>query len=336
MVEQPVAVSNELTGRVVASTVSDVRPQVNGIIQSRLFSEGQLVHAGEPLYQIDESLFKAARDQAAAQLENAAAMLATAQAKADRYSTLTDVQAVSRQDIDDTVAAARQARANVHQAQANLKAAKVNLAYTSVVAPISGRIGRSAATPGALVTADQIAPLASIQRLDPIYVDISQSSQQLLAFRKAIAEGRLDRPTASVKLKLEDGSEYPETGTIEFAEVTVDPNSGAVILRARFPNPGGVLLPGMFVRIEAPQGVAPKAILAPQQGVVRDAKGNASAFVVDAADKAEPRTITVDRAIGNTWLVTRGLNAGDRLVIEGNADLSPGTKVDPVPVRLAY
>jgi len=243
---------------------------------------------------------------------------------------------VSRQDIDDTTAAAKQALANMHQAKASLEAANVNLAYTRVVAPISGRIGRSAVTPGALVTAGQTTPLASIQQLDPIYVDITQSSQQMLAFRRAVAGGRLGQPSATVRLKLEDGDDYPLAGTIEFAEVTVDPNAGAVTLRVRFPNPQGVLLPGMFVRVEAPQGVAPRAILAPQQGVVRDAKGGASALVIGPSNKAELRDLTVDRAIGNRWLVTGGLKAGDRVVVEGADSVTPGATVKPVAVMLAY
>lgn len=333
---QPVTVSNELTGRTAATTASDVRPQVNGIIKARLFQEGSLVRAGQPLYEIDPRLYQATRDEAAAQLENAQATLATAQAKADRYKTLTDIQAVSRQDIDDTMAAARQARANVHQYQATLESARVNLEYTRVLAPISGRISRSSVTPGALVTANQTTALASIQQLDPIYVDITQSSSQLLQLRRALAKGSVLPTRAAVRLKLDDGTDYPQTGTIEFSEVTVDPDAGTVTLRARFPNPDGLLLPGMFVRVEASQGVVPNAILAPQQGVTRDAKGNATALVVGPDDKVVERTVSIDRAIGNMWLVTAGLKAGDRLIVEGTDKAPPGSSVKPVAVKLEH
>jgi membrane fusion protein (multidrug efflux system) len=331
---QPVTVSNELTGRTAATTASDVRPQVNGIIKARLFQEGSLVRAGQPLYEIDPRLYTASRDQAAAQLESAQATLATTQAKADRYKTLTDIQAVSRQDIDDTIAAARQARANVHQYKATLEAAQVNVEYTRVLAPISGRISRSSVTPGALVTANQTTALASIQQLDPIYVDITQSSSQLLQLRRALSKGSVLPTRAAVRLKLDDGTDYPQTGTIEFSEVTVDVDAGTVTLRARFPNPDGLLLPGMFVRVEAPQGVVPNAILAPQQGITRDAKGNATALVVGADNKVVERTVTADRAIGAMWLVTSGLKAGDRLIVEGTDKAPPGSSVKPVAIKL--
>ena len=331
---QPVTVSNELTGRTAATTSSDVRPQVDGIIKARLFQEGSFVRAGQPLYQIDPRLYRATRDQVAAQLENAQATLATTQAKADRYKTLTDIQAVSRQDIDDTIAAARQARASVHQYRATLESAQVNLEYTRVLAPISGRISRSSVTPGALVTANQTTALASIQQLDPIYVDITQSSSQLLQLRRALARGSVLPTRAAVRLKLDDGTDYPQTGTIEFSEVTVDVDAGTVTLRARFPNPEGLLLPGMFVRVEAPQGIVPNAILAPQQGITRDAKGNATALVVGADNKVVQRTVVADRAIGSMWLVTGGLKPGDRLIVEGVDKAPPGSSVKPVTVRL--
>lgn len=336
LVAEPVTVSNELTGRTAATTASDVRPQVDGVIKARLFEEGSIVHAGQPLYQIDPRLYKASLDQARGQLENAQATLFTNQAKADRYKTLRDNQAVSRQDIDDTVAAARTARASVHQYQASVQSARVNLEYTRVLAPITGRISRSTVTPGALVTSGQTTALATIQQLDPIYVDITQSSSDLVKLRMALANGSVLPATATVHLKLEDGSDYPLTGTIEFSEVTVDEQAGTVTLRARFPNPQGLLLPGMFVRVVTPQGVVPKGILAPQQGITRDAKGDATALVVDASNKVVLRNVVADKAIGNKWLVTSGLKAGDRLIVEGVDKAEPGAVVKPVPVKLGY
>jgi membrane fusion protein, multidrug efflux system len=333
---EPVTVSNELTGRTSATTASDVRPQVDGIIKARLFTEGSIVHAGQPLYQIDPRLYKASLGTARAQLENAQATLFTAQAKADRYKTLSDNQAVSRQDIDDTVAAAREARASVHQYQASVESARVNLEYTRVLAPITGRISRSAVTPGALVQAGQTTALASIQQLDPIYVDITQSASDLLRLKQALAKGSVTPATTTVHLKLDDGSDYPQTGALEFSEVTVDEQAGTVTLRARFPNPQGLLMPGMFVRVEAPQGVVPNGILAPQQGITRDAKGNATALVVDVGDKVAQREVTAAQAVGNTWLITKGLKAGDRLIVEGTDKARVGATVKPVAVKLGY
>jgi membrane fusion protein, multidrug efflux system len=332
----PVTVSNELTGRTTATTSSDVRPQVDGVIRARLFKEGSVVHAGQPLYEIDPRLYKASLDTARAQLENAQATLYTAQAKADRYKTLSDNQAVSRQNIDDTIAAAREARASVHQYQAAVETARVNLEYTRVLAPITGRISRSAVTPGALVTASQTTALASIQQLDPIYVDITQSASDLLRLRQALAKGSVLPSSAAVHLKLEDGTDYPETGSIEFSEVTVDQEAGTVTLRARFPNPQGLLMPGMFVRVEAPQGVVPNGILVPQQGISRDAKGDASALVVDAQNKVAQRSVTAGQAVGNRWLITKGLAAGDRLIVEGTDKATVGATVKPVAVKLGY
>jgi len=333
---QPVTVSSELTGRTTATTASDVRPQVDGIIQARLFTEGSIVHAGQPLYRIDPRLYKASLDTARAQLENAQATLFTAQAKANRYKTLSDNQAVSRQDIDDTVAAAREARASVHQYQASVETARVNLEYTRVLAPITGRISRSAVTPGALVTAAETTALATITQLDPIYVDITQSSADVVKLRQQLARGGMTATRAAVRLKLEDGTDYGQTGTLEFSEVTVDEQAGTVTLRARFPNPDGVLMPGMFVRVETPQGVVPNGILAPQQGITRDVKGDATALVVDANDKVVQRNVVAGQAIGNTWLITSGLKAGDRLIVEGTDKAKPGATVKPVAVKLGY
>jgi membrane fusion protein (multidrug efflux system) len=331
----PVTLETELTGRTNATLQSDVRPQVSGIIKARLFEEGALVRAGQQLYQIDPALYRDARDQAVAQLQSARATAVSAQAKAARYSGLRDIEAVSRQAIDDAVAAAGEARAAVALAQANLQTARTNLGYTTIAAPISGRIGRSTVTPGALVTAGQADALATIQQLDPIYVDITQSSAKLLELRHSLARGSVLPASATVRLTLEDGSRYPLSGRIEFTEVNVDETSGTVTIRARFPNPQGTLLPGMFVRVQMPQGVVPQAILAPQQGISRDPKGNATALVLAAGNKVELRQVVAARAIGNTWLITSGLKAGDRLIVEGTAKARPGAVVKPVAVDLA-
>jgi membrane fusion protein (multidrug efflux system) len=313
---------------------SDVRPQIDGLIKKRLFVEGGLVRVGQPLYEIDDRTYVAARDQAAAQLENARASLKSAQARADRYRSLSDIDAVSKQDIDDAIAAADQAKANVHQFEANLAAAELHVEFTHVLAPISGRIGRSTVTPGALVNANQQGALATIEQLNPIYVDITQSSAQLLALRRALALGKWLPANASVRLKLEDGSDYPMTGKIGFSEVTVDQNTGAVTLRATFPNPNQLLLPGMFVSVDVTQATIRSAVLAPQQGISRDPKGNATALVVGADNRAVQRNVVIARAVGNKWLVTSGLNTGDRLIVEGLSKIGPGAALKPVPVTL--
>jgi len=326
--------TTELTGRIAATMTSDVRPQVDGIIRERLFKEGSDVKAGQALYLIDPRSYRAARDQIAAQIESAKATLASAQNKADRYRKLSDNQAVSRQDIDDAIAAAGTARATLHQYEANLRTANLNLEYTRVLAPISGRIGRSAVTPGALVSAAQTTALATISQLDPVYVDITQSSAQLLDLRKRLASGSVLPSSAIVHLKLEDGSDYPQPGTIEFSEVSVDENAGTVVLRARVPNPQRLLLPGMFVRIETPQGIVPNAVLAPQQGITRDAKGNATALVVGADNKVTQRTVTTVKAVGNMWVIASGLKAGEHLIVQGTDKALPGATVKPVPVKI--
>lgn len=331
---QPVTMTTELTGRTDAVTSSDVRPQVDGIIKQRLFTEGSVVRAGQPLYLIDPQPYIASRDQAAAALESAQATYAAAQAQAVRYRSLNDVQAVSKQQIDNTVAAARQALATVHQDAAVLRSAQINLGYTQVKAPISGRISRTIVTPGALVTAGQTNALATIQQLDPIYVDIVQSSDALLALRQSLAKGSVTPASTTVRLKLSSGSDYPLSGKIEFAEVTVDETSGTVTLRARFPNPDGFLLPGLFVRVEAPQGIVANGILAPQQGITRDAKGNATALVVGPGNKVVLRNVTAAQAIGDKWLITAGLKAGDRLIVQGIDQAVPGTAVKPVTIKL--
>jgi membrane fusion protein, multidrug efflux system len=330
-----VTVAVELTGRTAATMLSEVRPQVDGVIKARLFKEGSVVRAGEPLYQIDPAPYQVALDGAMAQLESAQATLASTQAKADRYDKLTDIEAVSRQDIDDTRASARQAHASVHQSTATLENARINLNYTRVVAPISGRIGRSTVTPGALVTANQTSALATIQQLDPMYVDVTQSSQQLLQLRRGLANGTVLPASAEVRLKLEDGEAYAHAGTIEFAEVMVDENTGMVTLRAQFPNPDGLLLPGMFVRVETPQSTVKNAILAPQQGITRDAKGGATALLVGADNKVSLLSVTAAQAIGDKWLITSGLKTGDSLIVEGTGKVRAGDTVAPVSVAAA-
>ena len=332
---QNVTVASELPGRTVSTSMSEVRPQVSGIIQKRLFTEGSMVRAGQPLYQIDQRLYRASRDEALATLASAQATAAAAQAKAQRYRSLGDTEAVSAQDRDDVIATARQAQAAVQQARASLQTSNVNLEFTLVRAPISGRIGRTLFTPGALATASQTDPLTTIQQLDPIYGDVTQSSAQLLALRRSLASGKTLPASATIRLKLEDGSDYPLEGRIEFAEPIVDPDSGTVTLRARFPNPDGLLLPGMFVRVVAPQSVVPNAILAPQQGIARDPKGTAPALVVAKANKVEQRTGTAAQAIGDKWLITAGLKAGDRLIVEGTDKVQPGATNKPVPVASA-
>jgi RND family efflux transporter, MFP subunit len=330
---QNVTVSTELPGRTASTMMSEVRPQVAGVIQKRLFTEGSYVQAGQPLYQIDPQLYRASRDEAQATLAAAQATAAAAQAKANRYRTLGQSEAVSAQDRDDVIATARQASAAVEQARATLQTTGINLNFTQVRAPISGRIGRSAFTPGALVTASQTTALATIQQLDPIFVDITQSSAKLLQLRRALATGKQLPASATIRLKLDDGTDYPQEGRIEFAEPIVDPNSGTVTLRARFPNPDGLLLPGMFVRAVAPQSVVPGAILAPQQGISRDAKGNATALVVNAKNKVERRTVTAAQAIGDKWLITSGLKAGDRLIVEGTDKVQPDDSVKAVAIE---
>ncbi|MBB3954009.1 efflux RND transporter periplasmic adaptor subunit [Novosphingobium sediminicola] len=331
---QPVTIETQLTGRTAATTTADVRPQVDGIIKNRLFAEGSMVKAGQPLYQIDARLYRASVNSAGAQLESAQATLANAEAKAKRYQSLSDPTAVSRQDLDDTLAAARTARANVHLYAATLATARVNMGFTQVYAPISGRIGRSSVTKGALVSAAQTTALATIQQLDPIYVDITQSSTDLLRLRMALAKKDVLPTQAQVKLQLEDGTAYPLPGTVEFSEVNVDATTGSVTLRARFPNPQNLLLPGMFVKVITPQGTLPNGILAPQQGITRDARGNATALVVNGQNKVELRNVTVAQAVGHSWLVTKGLKAGDRLIVEGTDKAQEGASVHPVAVKV--
>ena len=328
--ESSVPVTTELPARTSAYEMSDVRPQVSGIIRKRMFTEGAMVHKGEPLYQIDPSQYQAAAAQARATLANAEATAAAAKTKAERYKPLAAMQAVSAQDYTDARAAAQQSAAAVQEARAALESAQINLHYTNVPAPITGRIGRSLYTVGALVTQGQTDPLAQIQRLDPIYVDIQQSSADLLALRRSLAKGGIVPASAQVRLKLEDDSDYGLVGSVEFSEATVDPNTGTVTLRARFANPQGLLLPGMFVRAEFAQAVNPHAILVPQAGVQHDPKGNATVLLVGPGNKVVQKTVTATRTQGAYWVVTGGLNPGDKVITEGTAKARPGAVVQPV------
>jgi membrane fusion protein (multidrug efflux system) len=328
---QSVPLDIELVGRTTAYETADVRPQVNGVILARRFVEGSIVQQGQTLYQIDPSLYRAAVDQAAGNLANAQAAQTDAVARAQRYKPLAAIDAVAKQDYTDAVAAAEQAAANVKQTAAALETAKINLRYTDVPAPITGRIGRSLVTTGALVTSGQTTALASIQRLDPIFVDIQQSSGELLALRQELSQGGVMPASADVRLVLEDGTIYPLTGRIEFAESLVDPTTGTVTLRARFANPKALLLPGMFARAQLAQAVAPNAILVPQQAVSRDPQGNASVLVLDAGNHAVTRQIQAPRTVGTSWLVTSGLKPGERVVTEGLNRIRAGQQVRPVP-----
>ncbi|MDH1443653.1 efflux RND transporter periplasmic adaptor subunit [Pseudomonas sp. GD03721] len=317
---QPYALTSEVPGRTSAYRIAEVRPQVNGIIQKRLFTEGSEVKAGQQLYQIDPATYEAA-------YKSAQATLLSAKSLADRYKLLVNDKAVSQQAYDE-------ARAASLQADAALEQARIDLRYTRVMAPISGRIGRSAVTEGALVSNGQASAMATIQQLDPIYVDVTQSSKELLRLRRDLAEGRLQKASdsaAKVALKLEDGSRYAHEGTLEFSEVAVDESTGSVTLRAVFPNPDHLLLPGMFVHAELLSGVKENAILAPQQGVTRNQRGEPTAMVVNAENKVEQRVLKADRTAGNAWLVEDGLKDGDRLITEGLQFVQPGAEVRAVP-----
>jgi membrane fusion protein (multidrug efflux system) len=321
---EPVQLTTVLPGRTDSYAVSDVRPQVNGILKARLFTEGSNVVAGQPLYQIDPAPYQAAYD-------NANAALATAKAKAARYAALVRLNAVAPQDYDDAEAAYKEALANA-------KAARINLDYTRITAPISGRIGRSAFTQGALVASGQTAALATIQTLDPIYVDIAQSSSELLDLKSAVQGGHLTRngpASARVTLQLDNGESYPQAGTLQFSEVTVDQSTGAVTLRAIFPNPDGILLPGMFVRATIIEGIQQNAVLAPQQGISRNEKGDPTADIVDAKGIARLRILKTSRVIGDKWLVTDGLKPGDKLIVEGLQKVMPDAPVHAVPASFA-
>jgi membrane fusion protein (multidrug efflux system) len=333
MQPQQITLTTELPGRTSAYRVAEIRPQVNGIIQKRLFTEGANVKAGDVLYQIDPALYQATFDNAKASLCRAEANLPAVQSRADRYRELAAEKAVSQQDYDDAVAALKQAEADVQYCKALVATARINLGYTHITAPISGRIGRSDITEGAIVTAYQPQALATIQQLDPIYVDVPQSTSELLRLKQRLADGRLnkeDKNQNKATLIMEDGSAYSREGTLQFQDVTVDPTTGSVTLRAVFPNPDGALLPGMFVQTVIKEGVNQTAILVPQQGVSRDRRGNPMALIVDAESKTARRMLTVDRAVGNQWLVAAGLAPGDRVIVEGLKMLRPGTPVNAI------
>ena len=322
----------ELAARTSAFESSDVRPQVTGVIRRRLFTEGSLVKRGQPLYEIDPRLYRAAANQADANLQSAQANAEATRTLAERYRPLAQIEAISKQDYTNAQASARQAAAQVAQTRAALETARVNLQFTTVPAPISGRIGRSLFTVGALVSSGQTDPLAQIQRLDPIFVDIQQSATNLLSLRRSLsARDGVIPASARVTLRLEDGTDYGQTGTVEFAEAVVDPQTGTVTLRARFPNPQGLLLPGMFVRARFAQAIDTSAYMVPQQAVSRDPKGNATVFIVGPNDKVQERKVKAERTQGAFWVVTDGLKPGDKIVTQGLGTLRPGQSVRAVP-----
>lgn len=320
----------ELPGRSKAFLEAEVRPQVSGIVTKRSFVEGGNVKQGQSLYQIDSATYKAALVSAEADLARASANLASAKAKAARYQQLVKTNAISKQEFDEAEAAYKEALASVTVAEAAINTAKINLEYTEVLAPISGRIGKSSVTAGALVTANQSQTLATIQQLDPINVDIAQSSAQLLRLKAKLQQGKLQAAdNADVQLVLEDGTVYSRMGKLQFAEVSVDENTGSVILRAEFPNPDGILLPGMYVRAVLNTGTDPQAILVPQKGISRDAKGNAVAMVVNEQGVVEAKIVTTAEVIDHQWRITSGLNVGDKLIVEGLQKIRPGAPVTP-------
>lgn len=335
---QQLAMTTELPGRTSSFQIAEVRPQVGGIIQKRLFREGADVKAGQPLYQIDPATYRAAYDSARATLAKADANLTTARLKADRYRELVSINAVSKQEYDDADAAFKQAAADVAGARAAVESARINLDYTRVSSPISGRIGKSTVTPGALVTQNQADALTTVQQIDPIYVDVTQSSTEVLRLRRELESGKLARAGnggARVKLRLEDGSDYAHEGRLEFSDITVDQGTGAITIRAVFPNPERNLLPGMYVRAVLEEGVNDQAILVPQQGVTRNHKGEATALVVGQDNKVAERVLNVSRTIGDKWLVNSGLKQGDRVIVEGLQKVHPGAVVKPVPAKPA-
>jgi membrane fusion protein (multidrug efflux system) len=333
---ETVTLTRELPGRVTPYLVAEVRPQVNGIVARRLFDEGGTVRAGQPLYQLDDALYRADHESAKATLARAEATLGTARLEARRSADLVAIKAVSRQDDENAQAALKQAEADVAAARAAAERAAVLLGYARITAPIGGRIGKSAVTQGALVTANQEAALATVQQLDPIYVDLTQSSAELLELRRALAAGKLvSARQVPVTILLEDGSAYPHDGKLEFSDVSVDPTTGSYLLRVVVPNPEQVLLPGAYVRAQIGTGVRPDALLVPQQGVARDPRGETSAMVVNAEGVVEARPVKVSHAVGNRWLVEDGLAAGDRVIVEGLQKIRPGAPVQPTEAGAA-
>ncbi|MGN7833530.1 multidrug efflux RND transporter periplasmic adaptor subunit SmeD [Pseudoxanthomonas sp. 22568] len=338
---EQVGLTRELPGRTQAFLVAEVRPQVNGIVARRLFTEGGVVKAGQALYQLDDASYRAQANTARAQLARAEATAHAARLSARRIGELAKIDAVSQQDLENAVAAQQQADADVGAARASLDAANVTLGYARITAPISGRIGKSTVTQGALVNAGQAEALATVQQLDPIYVDLSQSSAELLQLRRELAAGRLqDNQQLPVSILLEDGSTFDHKGTLEFSEVSVDPGTGSFGLRVKVDNPEGVLMPGMYVRAVIGGGVRNDALLVPMQGIARDPKGDTTAMVVGKDGKVEVRPVKVSRALGDKWLVEDGLKAGDKVIVEGLQKIGPGmpvqaTERDAKPARTA-
>ncbi|AZP28454.1 MULTISPECIES: multidrug efflux RND transporter periplasmic adaptor subunit AdeD [Acinetobacter] len=322
----------QLAGRTVASEISQVRPQVNGVVIEQLFKEGTQVNKGQPLYKIDSSLYRDSVDEAAGNLALAKATVNSTRLQAERYKELIKVNGVSQQEFDNAQSAYEQAKATVAVNEAVLKTARTNLRYTQVSAPISGRIGRSSITRGALVTSAQTDPLATIQKLDPMYVDLTQSSDEYMALRKQLTENGIKPTELSVRLKLENGTVYAEQGTFKFSDVAVDEATGSVTLRAAFPNPNNALLPGLYVRAELGTGTRPNSVLIPQGALFRDAEGNPLVWIVGKHNKAEQRKITLGDAIDNRWLVTSGLKAGDQVIVEGLQGLSAGMTIESTPM----
>lgn len=325
----PLAVTTELPGRTDAYRVAEVRPQVSGIILHRNFTEGSDVKAGDSLYQIDPATYEAAYDNAKGELVKAQAAANIAHLTVKRYVPLVGTQYVSKQEYDQAVATAQQADASVVAAKAGVESARINLAYTKVTSPINGRIGKSSVTEGALVTNGQATALATVQQLDPIYVDVTQSSSDFMRLKQQTSLQKGD--TSSVELLMENGQPYPLKGTLQFSDVTVDESTGSITLRALFPNPQHMLLPGMFVRARIDEGTQPNAILVPQQGVTRTPRGDATVLVVNDKNQVESRTVVAPQAIGDRWLITEGLKNGDRVIISGLQKVRPGVTVVAIP-----
>src|SRR5262245_3756491 len=329
-----IAITDQLPGRTTAFRVAEVRPQVTGIVQRRLFVEGAEVKAGEQLFQIDSGAYRAALSSAEAALKRAEAQAVTAKLLAERYEPLIAANAVSKQENDEAIASRARADADVASARAAVDAARINVVYTQVLSPITGQIGRTLVTEGALVTSGQQGALATVQQLDPIYVDIAQSSTEMLRLQRQLANGELvkdDKNQAEVTLTLEDGSVYHERGRLKVSEASVDPSTGSVVLRAVFPNPRRELLPGMFVRAQLTQGTRSAALMVPQRGVSHNPKGDATVLIVDKDEKVAERVVTADRAINGEWLITDGLAAGDRVIVDGLQKAKPGSPVKATP-----
>lgn len=329
LIPQTVTIKTELPARTVAFRQAEVRPQVNGIIENRLFEEGADVKSGQQLYQIDEAPFQAALQMAKAELASARANIQSTKARAERFKGLIDNKAISQQDYDDAQAAYLQAQAEVAVAQANIQTAEINLRYTKVNAPIDGRIGRSNITEGALVTAQQESPLTTITQIDPIYVDISQASKEVLRLRRQLLSGRIaEEDAAQVKLKLEDGSTFQHQGELQFSEVNVNESTGSLVMRAKFPNPEGLLLPGMYVKTVINEGTMPDAILVPHKAVMFSREGTASVMLVNDENIVEQRPIEVRQSIDHNWLVSDGLSGGEKVVVEGLQKIAVDSAVE--------